>query len=262
MNQWIKWNFALIAIVPQWIVVSEAHSQDSNRGLEIARQVDKANSNFVSEVGTAELKLIDAHGGTISRELSLRTLERQDDGDRSIVTFNAPSDVAGTRLLTWAHDSTADDQWLFLPAMNRVKRISSRNKSGSFMGSEFSYEDLAAPGVEEFSYNYLREEKFKGVDTWVYERRSRDADSGYSRQVLWVAKNLRQPVKMQFFDRRNELLKEASFSGFRAFGTQYRPGSIEMSNVQTHKRSVLTWTSLKLGEKISDSDFRPDALGT
>lgn len=258
----IQYTLACFALLLPAVAVTRAKASDTDRGLEVARNVDKANSGFVSEVGTAELKLIDAHGATVSRVLSLRTLEQPDDGDRSIVTFLSPSDVAGTRLLTWAHDNREDDQWLFLPAINRVKRISGRNKTGSFMGSEFSYEDLAAPGVEEFTYNFLREENFKGADTWVYERRSRDNDSGYSRQVLWVAKSLMQSVKIEFYDRRNELLKTATFSGFHGYGKQYRASSIEMSNEQTHKRSLLTWQSLKLGEKLGGSDFRPDALGT
>ena len=235
---------------------------DTDKGLEVARLVDKANDGFVSEQGDAELVLIDTHGSQVSREISIRTREMNQDGDRSIVTFTAPADVAGTKLLTWAHGKSDDDQWLFLPAINRVKRISGRNKSGSFMGSEFSYEDLANPELDEFTYQYVKDTSVQGKDAWVYERRPRDTDSGYQREVLTVVKELMQPVKVEYYDRRNELLKVAQFQGFRKYGKYFRAGSIDMSNVQTGKKSRLQWHAFKVGDPIAEDAFRPDALGT
>ncbi len=75
-----------------------------------------------------------------------------DDGDKSLFVFDEPRDVQGTAFLIHAHREDADDQWLYLPALKRVKRISSANRSGSFMGSEFAYEDMTAQEVEKFTY--------------------------------------------------------------------------------------------------------------
>jgi hypothetical protein len=234
----------------------------TDRGYELAAEVDRANAGFVSEVSLIELDLMDASGNKVTRALEVRTLEGKDDGDRSVVRFTAPLDVKGTKLLTWAHAQSDDDQWLFLPAIKRVKRISGSNKAGAFMGSEFSYEDLVSPELEKFSYRFVEETNYQGTPCWVYERSPRDPESGYKRQVLWVAKQLMQPVKIEFYNRRDEPVKVALYGGFKKYGRYFRPGVVQMTNLQTRKRSVLRIRELKLGEAVPEMELRPDTLGS
>jgi len=233
----------------------------ADKGLEIARKVDKANAGFEGEESTMEMLLINAHGDETKRKMRSVILEGADDGDKSRIEFDWPADVKGTRMLTWTHKRGDDDQWLYLPAIKRVKRISARNKSGSFMGSEFSYEDLGSQEVEKFTYKFMADEKdAQGRPVWKIERVPVDPRSGYSKQVLWIDKGYMNPVRTEYYDRKGELLKTAVFSDYKKFGSVYRAAKIEMKNVQTRKVSVLSWRKRKLGVDVDTYLFESDEL--
>jgi len=223
-----------------------------DRGLEIARDADKANEGFGSEKATMTLELINAHGDVITRKMRMELLEGN-DGDKSLSVFEWPADVKGTKLLTFTHKKDDDDQWLYLPAIKRVKRIASNNKSGSFMGSEFAYEDLSAQEVEKFSYKYLTETKLGDRDCWQLERYPVDKNSGYSRQIVWMDKQYKEPLMIEYYDRKNELLKVSTFTGYKKHGKYWRWTTIAVKNVQTKKKSVLTWQGREMGAKIDAS---------
>ena len=138
---------------------AQAFADAAKAGLEIAKKNDLANQGFVSERSVMEMKLINAHGDITTRRMKSEIVEGKNDGDKSIVIFEWPADVKGTKMLTHSKKTGDDQQWLFLPAIKRVKRISSRNKSGSFMGSEFSYEDLGSQEIEKFTYELLGEHR-------------------------------------------------------------------------------------------------------
>ncbi|MCB0355971.1 MAG: outer membrane lipoprotein-sorting protein, partial [Bdellovibrionales bacterium] len=182
------------------------------------------------------------------------------DDDKSIITFLWPADVKGSKMLTHTHKKDDDDQWLFLPALKRVKRISSRSKTGSFMGSEFSYEDLSSQEIEKYKYKWLRDEKFNGEDHWVIERFPIDSKSGYKRQVVWLSKKILHASKVDYYDRKNELLKTATFHDYVKLKRWWRPGSIKMINHQTKKSSILKWKNRKIGLKFSAKDFHKNSL--
>lgn len=232
----------------------------AEKGLDIARKVDVANSGFVGEYSEMEMVLINAHGDKTTRKLVTESMEMENDGDRSISTFQWPADVKGTRMLTWSHKTGDDDQWLYLPALKRVKRISSRNKSGSFMGSEFSYEDLGSQEIEEYTYNYLKEDSVDGRPCWVVERDPVSKRSGYSKEVVWFDQGYMNPTKIEYYDRKGELMKVGVFSDYKLFGKLWRAGKIEMENVQTKKRSVLTWNNRELGKSFDEEDFASDSM--
>ena len=129
----------------------------AEKGLEIAKKTDKANEGFVGESNTTQMILINAYGDKITRELTTKIKEGKSDGDKSIIEFISPKDVRETKLLTWAHKKGNDSQWLYLPKSKKIKRISSRGKSGAFMGSEFSYEDMGSQEVEKFTYKFIKD---------------------------------------------------------------------------------------------------------
>jgi outer membrane lipoprotein-sorting protein len=229
-------------------------------GRAIAVKADKANEGYQTEKATMTMELINAHGDVTTRKLVIEAIEGKDDGDRSRAIFEWPADVKGTKLLTFTHKKADDDQWLYLPAVKRVKRISSNNKSGSFMGSEFAYEDLASAEVEKYGYKLLGEEAVGGRASWKIERIPVDRNSGYRRQVVFMDKEYLNPLRIDFYDRKDELLKTGVFSGYRKHGKLWRFGKIEMSNVQTKKRSVLTWNERLLGAKLDPAAFESTAL--
>ena len=135
---------------------SASASTPEEKGLEIATKADHAQSGFQTELSDMELILINAQGDKTTRKMTGKLREGSNkDGDRSILSFSWPPDVKNTRLLTWSHFAVSDDQWLFLPSIKRVKRLSARGRKASFMGSEFSYEDMARPELEKYTYKYV-----------------------------------------------------------------------------------------------------------
>ena len=154
------------------------------KGLAIAVEDDKRDNGFVDYQAKMEMILKNRHGEQSVRYIRTKNLEVVGDGDKSLVVFDKPRDVKGTALLNFTHKTGTDDQWLFLPALKRVKRISSANKSGSFMGSEFAYEDITSQEVEKYTYQWLRDETYEGLECFVFERYPTYKNSGYTRQMV------------------------------------------------------------------------------
>ena len=145
----------------------------AEKGLRIAEEADADQSGFGDTETTLTMVLRNRHGEESVRHFRTKTLEVDDDGDKSISIFDQPADIKGTAVLTYSHKVGTDDQWLYLPALARVKRISSKNKSGSFVGSEFAYEDLSSQEVEKYTYEWLADEPCPGVEAetcWLIER--------------------------------------------------------------------------------------------
>jgi outer membrane lipoprotein-sorting protein len=239
------------------------------KGLAIAREAQKRNEGWVDSRVEAKMILENKHGEKSERNMRLRALEviSDTDGDKSLTYFLSPADVQGTALLSFTHFKTPDDQWLFLPALKRVKRIASANKSGSFVGSEFAFEDLLAQEVERFTYKYLREEpcpteEAKGLSCFVSERFPTYENSGYTRQVSWVDKKDYQVRKLEFFDRKSEHSKTLVFTGYKQYlGKYWRAHNLAMENRQTAKKTTLSFGNFELNAKVDQSEFDPDALG-
>jgi len=228
-------------------------------GLAIAEYADRWDIGYRGESSDMEMVLTNAHGDKVRREMVSKILEVKGDGDKSIIEFLWPADVKGTRMLTWAHKIKDDDQWLYLPALKRVKRISSRNKSGAFMGSEFAYEDLGSQEPEKFTHKFIKEGVTKGRPSWLVERIP-TYRSGYSKQRLWIDRVYLWPTKIEYFDRKGELMKTSSFTDWENFGKYWRPGAIGIENHQTRKKSLLRWSKRKLGTKNSKGDFDKENL--
>jgi outer membrane lipoprotein-sorting protein len=193
--------------------------------------------------------------------MCITTLEVQDDGDKSLIVFDDPKDVKGTAFLSHTHSLTPDDQWLYLPALKRVKRISSSNKSGPFVGSEYAYEDLSSQEVEKYKYKWLRDETLDGRDCFVIERYPQYEYSGYTRQIVWLDKIMYQPLKLDFYDRKDTLLKTLLFIDYKQYLDQYwRPDSMQMTNHQSGKSTTLSWTNYQFKIGLTDRDFDNNTL--
>jgi len=156
----------------------------AEKGLEIAIEADSRDKGFGNSTSQMTMILMDKYGQSTERAIRNRTFEGDNEGDKSLVIFDSPGDVRGTAFLSHTKKADPDDQWLYLPALKRVKRIASSNRAGPFMGSEFSYEDIASQEIEKYSYNYLRDETLNGLDCFVVEYDPVDPKSGYKRQIV------------------------------------------------------------------------------
>jgi len=243
---------AFLSSSPAWSETPE------EKGFAVAARSDRSDRGFGDSEAEMTMVLRNAAGQESSRTMHFTTLEMPDEsvGDKSLVLFSTPRDIEGTALLSHAKILDPDDQWLYLPALKRVKRISSRNKSGPFVGSEFAFEDFTASELNKFSYKYLREESCGDLNCDVVERFPRYENSGYTRQVAWVDTTDYQIRKIEFYDRRGSLLKELKFEDYRKYADKYwRPHRMAMKNVQTNKSTDLVYGEYKFSVGLKDKDF-------
>ncbi len=232
-----------------------------NKGLEIAKKADEVDQGFESSSVSLTMILTNKQGQTSTRYLKNQTLELTEDGDKSLIVFDSPKDVKGTATLTFTHKVGSDDQWLYLPSIKRVKRISSSNKSGPFMGSEFAYEDLSSQEVEKYTYKFIREETYNGQPTYVVERDPVDEKSGYTRQLVWYNKDNYRLEKVEFYDRRNALLKTLLYKNYKLYlGKHWRAGELFMENHQTGKKTQLLFEDYQFKLGLAENDFTQNSL--
>lgn len=228
--------------------------------LEIAQKVKQTSGGYGSSKSVMEMILIDQAQNESKRSMESIALEDKDssddNGDRSLMEFKTPLDVKGTKFLSHEKIDKNNNQWLYLPALKRIKRITSKNKSGSFMGSEFSYEDISSrePSKYDYSKDY-QELELNGVKSYRYERYPKDKNSGYSKQILWVDAEKFIVLKTEFYDRKKELLKTALYSDYKKYGQTYRVGHIFMQNHQNLKSTKLNYLKDEIHLKLDESLF-------
>jgi len=252
-----------IALILTGLLVSTACLAQTaeEKGLAIAVEADKRDLGWGDSTTEMFMTLRNAQGQESKRRMRTRTLEVKNDGDKSLTIFDHPRDVKGTAFLSFTHAKQPDDQWLYLPALKRVKRISSANKSGPFMGSEFAYEDISSQEVDKYTYKYLRDEKIDGHDCFVVERKPTYEHSGYTRTITWIDKNMYQGRKIEFYDRKDTLLKTLLISKHQQYlGKYWRAHQMDMTNHLTKKSTTLEWQSFKFKTGLTERDFDKNTL--
>ena len=264
--QYNKVSSIIIGIVlTGWTTTATAEVRDiataKDKGLAVAQNVNDAEDGFVNQVVEVKMVLKNKHGQQSSRQMRIKTLEVENDGDKSLTIFDTPKDVKGTVFLSYTHPLGPDDQWLFLPALKRIKKISSNNKSGPFMGSEFAYEDIASQEIEKYKYKYLREEAFEGIAGHVIERYPVDKKSGYTRQIMWADSKAWLVRKIDYYDRKDSILKTQLFSNYKLYNNgKSRAGKMVMENHQSGKNTTLIFSNYLFKQDLTSRDFDRNAL--
>ncbi|MDM3870836.1 outer membrane lipoprotein-sorting protein [Porticoccus sp. W117] len=238
------------------------------KGFDIAARSDRSDRGFESSEVEMTMVLRNAAGTEIRRTLLTNTLEVPDEslGDKSLILFHTPVDVEGTALLSHAQILKPDNQWLFLPALKRTKRISSANKSGPFVGSEFAFEDFTAQELNKFTYKFLREEpcpQDASLTCDVVERYPAYKKSGYKKQVAWTDQKDYQVRQVEFYDRRGDKLKTLSLEDYREYpGNVWRTHKMVMVNHKTGKSTDLLYSDYKFKTGLADKDFKKGVLSS
>jgi len=257
-------SLGLYALLLPWTAVVQALDAAEQRGLEIAREADRRDQGWGDSSTSMEMILRSKEGETASRALTVKVKEGQpavEEGDRSLIVFNSPKDQKGTALLTYSYCTRSDEQWLYLPALKRVKKIASDNKSGPFVGSEFAFEDFSDQEVEKYRYRYLRDEPFNGIDCFVMERYPLDSNSGYSRELVWIDQAHYRIHKVDYYDRKQTLLKTLSVSGYQQYNGKYwRADLSEMVNHQNGRSTSLKAADYRFSQGLSDDEFSQNSL--
>ncbi len=240
------------------LVFSEKNQE---KGHSIAKQMALQNSGWKDEVMTLTMELISTEGVKQSFYIRFRVRESERDGDKSLVMIRTPYELKGRTLLTHTHKKESDEYWLYDPSDKKVESLSSKNVSNAFFESDLVYEDLGAYELEKFSYTFLREETVDDRRCFVIQRVPLDVHSTYAKQDVWIDIFHYVPIKIEFYDKKNVLLKIMTFSDYEKYrGGFWRPKTQLMTNVQTGSKTTLRWGTRSFGNGLRLEQFLPENL--
>ncbi len=230
-------------------------------GREIIQQASDRDDGFGDMKSEVTMTLKHADDSENTRFLTVKSLEVKKDGEKRLFSFNKPKDIKGTTVLNYGHILADDDQWIYLPAFKRVKRISSSNKSSAFVSSEFAYEDLTSIEVDNYTHRYLEDAQIEALDCYKVELIPAYKNSGYSQLIAYIDKKDYLFQKVEFYDLKKSPLKTLILSGYQKYKNRYwRPDITTMTNHQTNKETVMEWNGISLQTGLSHMDFNRNAL--
>jgi len=224
----------------------------------VVQHADTANTP-PALVEHSRMILTDEHGRTFERRLILWAARRE-GGDLELLRFLSPDELRGAGLLTHEHRGGEDEQWLYLPATRRIRRISGTGRRNRFMGTEFLFEDLQGFHPEDHTYRMLDRETVDGEPCFVIEERPRNpeaaARTAYSREILWIGTRTLALRRAVMFDREGHRLKKLTITGIE----EVRPGiflprTLRMENLRNGRRTTLETLERTLPDHLEDHVF-------
>lgn len=220
---------------------------DTEAGEAIAKKYHD-NYNQEREAAKQTFMLIDKNNNRKKRSVRWFRLKTDNDA-RFMAAFTAPTSISGTTLLTWKKSGGDDDQWLYLPGTDTIRRIASSNKGNYFMGTDFTYEDLNPAQPEEYDYRYERtvdchgEKKCYVINAYPGTKELHETTS-YSKRVIWIRADIFDIAKVKYYGKKNnDLIKTQTVKSYKRIGDENlpRPKQIVMDNKKRdHKTLLLT----------------------
>lgn len=233
--------------------------------LQIMEKND-AQLKVADEQVSVNMQLINKQNDVRERQIVISTKTDEKDLQSSLIKFESPKNVAGTGLLTIENLNSEDDQWLYLPALNRSRRISAANQSDSFMGTDFSYEDLSTEDLEEYDYSLLGVEVINSVKHYKVEAVANNEEtlneSGYGRRILWINSENFILAKAHYFNKSGQHIKTLIAENIRPIsGTEVsRSHQITMKNLKTGHQTQLTYENYAINQGLSSNQFSMRSL--
>jgi outer membrane lipoprotein-sorting protein len=201
------------------------------------------------------MKLINRQGQVREREMTLLRLNVGESGNqRFYIYFHGPADVKNTSFLIWKYPAKEDDRWIYVPTLKLVKRIAVDDKRSSFVGSDFTYEDLSGRDLEDETHVLLRKEDLVGRPTYVVENKP-TTPLDYSRRLSWIDRERWLPLKEEYFDARNEPLRTYTADKVEQIGEQWAVTVRSMKNLQSGHRTEVVFRETEYGVKIKQDIF-------
>jgi outer membrane lipoprotein-sorting protein len=254
-------SVALMAAALGLALVAPAHAVTAREVLDKAKALDDTTRNWTDRTRTLTLVIHGKRGGVRRRELKAFDKRYDDDEDRAISFFLSPPEVKGTGFLQWAHKGRDDDQWLYLPELKRTRRITSRLRDQSFMGTDFSYRDLEILGeIQGWTENEAKsrlvgEDTVDGHACHVIELRPQQDDPSYERIVMWMDQKDLVPRKLDFYDTDGEHVKTLALTDIRNVGPIPTAHKLEMRNLQKDSRTIVEIADVAHDTELSDDLF-------
>lgn len=213
-----------------------------------------------NEFEAQKMILVDSADNKEVRDVKRFSKEVEEGVNRFLIVFLSPENIKGTALLTWEHKDAEDDQWLYMPAREKMQRIAKGGKKNYFMGTDFAYEDLRAEDLDAHEYNRLKDETIDGQDCYVVEALPSTDDeiksSGYNKRVMWIKKENFVTVKVDYYDKRDSLLKTQVNTEFsNVEGTLWRPSKTLVDNIKNKHKTLTGSVSRDIKTVIDDAVF-------
>jgi hypothetical protein len=208
--------------------------------------------------------VITAKDGSTTERLVDQYSTGSKGANKTTVVFQKPASVANTRFLTIENPGKEGDRWIFLPALGKLRRIAASEGSGSFMGTDLSYDDVSSAGrdVDADAHSLLREEALNGKDTWVIESKPTDAGYQYSRMVSWIDKETHVAMKIELYDRKGELVKLLEILKVEDKQGRLTPTITRMTTVKAKTSTTINVEIIKYDDPIPASVFTTQFLET
>ncbi len=208
---------------------------------------------------TINMKIVRPVGTPRERDLQFF---RKDFGadSRSLIKFNSPADVRGTSFLTWNNKNRDNDQWLFLPALNKVRRIAAGSKSQSFMGSHFSYEDMGNRSMSMDTFKITGSQPVDNSDCYVVEALAKNKSEKYVKRVMSIRKDNFIIVRSDLFDSSGALVKRYTAKNIKQINGIWTILSLKMEDLKEKGYSTLDFSNIQYNTGLSERLFRVEAL--
>jgi hypothetical protein len=208
------------------------------------------------------MRLVSKDGGERVREMTMTRRNVKEGGEqRYFIFFHRPPDVRDFAFLVWKYPGRDDDRWLYVPALKLVRRIAASDKHTSFIGSDFSYEDVSGREPEDDNHKLVREDKAAGRDAWVVESVPREAGSAdFSRKLSWIDKATWLPLKEEYFDRRGDLARVFTAEELKEVQGFWTVTKRVTKNVQSGHWSEAVLADVRYNLKLSPDLFSERAL--
>ena len=257
-----KRNFLVIVLLLLCCGVWAQDASAANTALSI---MDSARNRIKKEtMSTRSSMVITARNGGTTERIIDQYSKDGPNGARAVIVFQRPPNVAGTRFLTMDNAAGGSDQWIFLPSLGRVRRISASESSGSFMGTDFSYDDISSADREVSldSHTILREETVNGNSCYVIESIPKDSSYQYSKTITWINKSSFLMYKAEMYNRRGELVKMMEMSDFRDMQGRITPMQTTVSTVGAGTSTTVFMEIVKYDDPIPETVFTTAYLET
>lgn len=237
------------------LIAMSAFIEAEDRGVAIMQKVQNSITGFGQYRCDMVIELINKKGKSFKRETTTIVKEKEGDGELTLSIFRTPSDVKGTKLLSHAHPNAPDDQWLFLPSINRVKRIANENKSGPFLGSEIAFEDMGLQVANKFVTKYRKDTVIKNQKMHIVRLFPKSKYSGYSFIDSYITTDNYLSVYNEYHNKKNELFKtdETVYKSFN--GKSYVATNIKVVNLKTGRSTVVNWSNYDFSAELEESIF-------
>jgi len=246
-------NKAILLIIFLFLLIAWPKISIAIDGETIARMVYDRNDGHTA-YSEIEMQLIDKHRKMKQRILV--TVTKDYGHQRKTYTrFTSPADIEGTVFLVWENAERDDDQFLYLPALKRVRRIVSRQKKSRFVNSDFTYEDMQRKKPEESTHQLLRTEKYANRDCWVVESIPRKGSSQYKKWVSWIDNEYLLPRKVEYYSKKGKILKRYRGGKIENIDTIWSPLEMEMHDLDINHRTRLKVRKIHYNRDVKDSIF-------